>query len=358
LQEIDALIDYELPEPTSATRSGSPDSLMSWQTLGARGRAFVSGGWSSKSIGTFHKISVAMQSIRIYAGLNSAQNDAERARLVLDEMIRSKAFERKVVIIATPTGTGWIDEAAVDPFEIMFRGNTAIVSMQYSYLLSPLTLAVEPNVAPASARALARAVIGHLSAISEDKRPRIFLFGLSLGSYGSEQALSILDWVNAPISGALWSGPTFENDLWKSRTRTRNPGSLVWRPKIGAGETVRFATQKTKEDLAGNAWSKTRIVYLQYPSDPITFFEPAVAFRPSDWMTTNRAPDVSSTIRWYPIVSFFQLAADMMYSSNVPAGFGHLIAAEHYIDSWVALTDPPEWNDQDTKRLKAAFSPN
>jgi uncharacterized membrane protein len=39
----------------------------------------------------------------------------------------------------------------------------------------------------------------------------------------------------------------------------------------------------------------------------------------------------------------------------VPEGFGHLFAAEHYIDAWLALTDPVDWQHGDTERLKERF---
>ena len=71
-----------------------------------------------------------------------------------------------------------------------------------------------------------------------------------------------------------------------------------------------------------------RLVFLQYASDPITFFEVTSAFRPPDWMTGERAPDVSENFRWYPLITMLQLAVDMPVSTEVPKGFGHVFAAE------------------------------
>lgn len=135
-------------------------SLIPWRSLGAQGRNFISGGHSAEEIAEITG-APAKEPLRIYAGLNSADEIKERAELVLEEMKRVGAFERKILVVATPTGTGWIDPAAVDPLEIMHGGDTAIVGMQYSYLMSPLALYIEPDLPPESATALVNAVHEH-----------------------------------------------------------------------------------------------------------------------------------------------------------------------------------------------------
>ncbi len=355
LREIDSRIDPELPGPKNSLRSGSVDSLILWESLGAQGRKFVSGGLSVEEISEIHGGKPAKQPIRIYAGLNSAENIEDRAALVLEEMKRVGAFERSILIVATPTGTGWIDAAAVDPLEVMHRGDTALVGMQYSYLMSPLALHVEPDLAPESAKALVNIVHDHWRQLPADTRPKLFLYGLSLGSYGSENALSPLNMIDNPINGALWAGPTFGNPIWQDLTRNRNIDSPAWLPRIGDGRTARFTTQENALNIAGSVWSQMRLVFLQYASDPITFFEITSAFRPSEWMVGERAPDVSDNLRWYPLITMLQIAVDMLVAADVPKGFGHVFAAEHYINAWVALTDPENWQADDTDRLKKMF---
>lgn len=354
LREIDSIIDPELPVPKDARRSGSSASLIPWRSLGAQGRNFISGGYSAEEISEITG-APAKEPLRIYAGLNSAKEIKERAELVLEEMKRVKAFERKILVVATPTGTGWIDPAAVDPLEIMHGGDTAIVSMQYSYLMSPLALYIEPDLPPESANALVKAVHEHWRKLPPITRPKLYLQGLSLGSYGSEHALSPLSMIDNPINGALWSGPTFGNPIWQYLTRTRNPDSPAWLPLISDGRTVRFTTQENALDIPGSSWSQMRIIFLQYASDPITFFEPASAFRPPEWMADERAFDVLESLRWYPLVTMLQMAVDMIVSDNVPQGFGHVFAAEHYINAWVTLTDPMDWGIEDTISLKELF---
>jgi len=354
-REVDALIDPDLPIPEDSMRPGSADSLIAWQSLGARGRQFIAGGMSVEEIARIHPQQSAQKPIRIYAGLNSARTNQERAQLVFEEMKRVGAFERSVLVIVTPTGTGWIDPAAVDPLEIMHRGDTAIVGMQYSYLMSPLALLVEPDQAPESAKALVNIVYEHWRKLEPLTRPKLYLHGLSLGSYGSENSISPITMIDDPISGALWSGPTFGNPLWKDLTTGRNSDSPAWLPRIGDGRTVRFTTQVNELDIPGSSWSRTRLIFLQYPSDPITFFEVAAAFRPPEWMVGERAPDVLPSFTWYPLITMLQLVIDMLVGAEVPKGFGHVFAAEHYIDAWVELTEPQAWQAEDTDRLKQIF---
>jgi uncharacterized membrane protein len=354
-REIDSRIDSDLPVPTDSLRSGSASSLIPWETLGAQGRNFIAGGRSAEEISDFNGSKPAKKPIRVYAGLNSGENIKARARLVLEEMKRVGAFERSYLVVVTPTGTGWIDSAAVDPFEIMHHGDTAIAGMQYSYLMSPLALLVEPDLAPESATALIDTVHNYWRKIPPDSRPKLYLQGLSLGSYGSEKALSLLKMIDNPISGILWSGPTFGNPIWKKLTQNRNSGSPAWLPRIDDSRSARFTTQQNALDIVGSEWSRMRLVYLQYASDPITFFDVASAFRSPEWMADERAPDVLKKLRWYPLITMLQLAVDMLVCTEVPKGFGHVFAAEHYIDAWFALTDPKDWQFEDTERLKDMF---
>ena len=50
----------------------------------------------------------------------------------------------------------------------------------------------------------------------------------------------------------------------------------------------------------GGRWGPMRTVYLQYASDPITFFDYHDLYRQPDWMKPPRGPDVSPQLRWYP----------------------------------------------------------
>ena len=158
-----------------------------------------------------------------------------------------------------------------------------------------------------------------------------------------------------PFDGALWSGPPFSTPEWRAATDQRNPGTPEWLPRFGDGSVIRFTNQENALDIPGAAWGPMRIVYLQYASDPITFFRPDSLWRKPDWMNPPVGPDVSPELRWYPVVTFLQLLLDMAVGLAVPIGHGHYFAPEHYIDGWVAVTAPEGWTPEEVARLKEHF---
>jgi uncharacterized membrane protein len=352
---LDALIEPDVAPPSDPNATGGPDSLIAWEKLGRAGREFVATGPTGEDIAAFLGRE-AMTSLRVYVGLNSAEDVESRAELALREMIRAGAFEREVLVVVVPTGTGWMDPEAMDTLEYLHAGDTAIVAMQYSYLTSWISLLVEPGFGVEAGRALFREVYGYWSKLPRDERPRLYLHGLSLGAFSSEQSVRLHEILSDPIHGAVWSGPPFSSPIWRAATEDREPGSPAWLPRFGDGSVVRFSNQKNALDIPGAEWGPLRIVYLQYASDPITFFRPDSLYRRPAWMDEPRGPDVSPELRWYPGVTFLQLLLDMAIGLVVPMGYGHLFAPEHYIDAWEAVTEPEGWTPEEIDRLKAHFA--
>lgn len=355
-QTLDLLIDDGVEPPVLDIVAGGKGSLIDWGKLGRQGRRFISNGPSQAAISDFSGTQ-AKQPIRVYVGLNSAPSDEQRAQLALDELIRVGAFERKLLVIATPTGTGWVDAAATDTVEYLHHGDTAIVSMQYSYLESYLSLLTQPGFARDSARALFNAVYGHWTQLPKETRPELYLYGLSLGSHGSEQSGDLLTIFTDPIQGALWAGPPFANALWRNVVEGRNKGTPAWLPTFRDGSIVRFMNGKKVAEIPGEKWGPLRIVYLQHASDPIVFFDIEAMFKEPAWMKGAHGPDVSPALKWFPIVTFVQLLLDMPAASTVPPlGYGHNYSASGYINGWLEVTSPQGWGEADIERLKAELS--
>ena len=79
---------------------------------------------------------------------------------------------------------------------------------------------------------------------------------------------------------------------------------------MGDGRLIRFASHF--RDAGGpGGWGDMRLVFLQYSSDPIVFYEPASLWRAPAWMREPPAPDVSPDLRFTPLVTQFQLVVDM-----------------------------------------------
>lgn len=355
-QKRDALFEPQTAKPTSPMKTGSAESLLRWAELGRTGRAFIARGPTARDIGDFtHR--PALEPIRVYVGLRSAETAAARAKLALEEMKRVKAFERSAIIVVTPTGTGWVDPSAMNSIEYLLGGDVASVAMQYSYLNSPLSLMVQPEYGAEAARALFRQVYRYWTALPKDKRPKLYLHGLSLGSMNSEISADLFEMIGDPVNGALWSGPPFENAIWRQVTDDRNPGSPAWLPQFRDGSVVRFANQNGFTVPPQTPWGPMRIVYLQYASDAITFFDYRDFYREPAWMKAPRGPDVSPLLRWYPVVTMFQLALDMGVAASTPMGYGHVYAPAHYIDAWIAVANIQNWSAADIERLKQHLWP-
>ena len=353
-QRFDALIEPDVEKPADPGRTGSLASLVSWQSLGRAGRQFVGSTPTASDIAALAGGEAAAP-VRVYVGLNSAETVEERARLALAEMQRVGAFDRSVLVLATPTGTGWIDTAAIEPLEVLHRGDVATVGLQYSYLTSWLSLLFEPAYGSDSARALFRVVYDHWTELPRDDRPRLYLYGLSLGALNSDLSADLYDVLGDPFHGARWGGAPFSASTWRSATDGRTPGSPAWLPRFRDGSTIRFANQHGLADR-DRPWGPLRIVFLQYASDPVTFFRPDALWRAPPWMDGARGPDVSGSLRWFPIVTLLQLALDMTLATTTPMGFGHVYAPEHHVDPWVEVTRPAGWSGEELDRLKARLA--
>jgi uncharacterized membrane protein len=345
------LLPAELSAPVDPLEAGSNKSLISWASLGAQGRERVVAAPSKNEISAL-TASDAMEPLRVYVGLNSAETADQRAALALAELMRVGAFDRSVLVIATPTGTGWVDPAGMAPLEILHRGDVASVSVQYSYLPSWLSLLVEPDYGADTARAVFHAVYGYWRSLPKERRPRLYLFGLSLGARNSDLSADFFDIIADPFQGALWAGPPWDSVTWRKVTETRAAGSPVWLPLFRDESLFRFTGQHNALNEAKTSWGPMRMVYLQYPSDPIVFFEMTSLWRPPGWMEQPRGPDVSPEIRWMPVVTFVQQICDMMTATTTPRGVGHVYAAAHYLDGWIAVTEPQGWNEQSLARLR------
>jgi uncharacterized membrane protein len=353
-QRLDQVFEPDTAEPTNPLKSGSAASLVRWNELGRQGRSFVATGPSSSDIAAFTG-KPAMEPLRVYAGLNAAETPEARAQIALEELIRVGGFERSTLLVVMPTGTGWIDPEGIDPVEYLHHGDIASVAIQYSYLASWLSLLAEPDYGAEASRALFRAVYGHWTRLPKDHRPKLYLYGLSLGALSSEQAAELFEVIGDPYQGALWSGPPFPSRIWRQMTAGRNPDSPAWLPRFRDGSYVRFTSQRNALPEAGDHWGPMRIVYLQYASDPITFYDAHSFYRQPDWMQAPRGPDVSPDFQWYPVVTFLQLTLDLAMATTTPMGLGHVYAGEHYVEPWIAVTNVTDWSEADIARLKEKY---
>ena len=345
-RQVDTLIPITLDIPQNPLSTWSKDSLIAWNTLWSKWRDFVSWVTTREELEVFFENEDIREPLRVYAGLNSAEIIEERAQLLLDEMIRVDTFSRSYLILVTPTWTGWIDPKSITPLELLLKGDVATVWVQYSYLPSWLTLLSDYEAGEESARKVFEVIYSYWSSLPSDNRPELYLHGLSLGSRYSENSSDIWDIIADPYNWALWVGPTFNNELWNRFIRQRNHESSYFSPTYWDDSLVRFFTQfGTNADMSKDWWI-FRILYFQYPSDAVSFFDTQSFWRAPEWMNYELPPDVSPELRFIPVVTFFQLLTDNFTATSTREWHGHTYAAKDYLTAWYQLLEPDDIDEE------------
>lgn len=339
------------PPPEDPRMTGSVESLIDWAAMGKYGREFITNGPDAEDIADFTG-RPALDPIRVYVGRANGDTPRERAELALAELIRQGAFEREILIVASPTGTGWIDPGMQDPVEHMHDGDIATVVAQYSYLQSPLALILETSTGLEQATALQDVVHGYWRTLPKNARPRFYVNGLSLGAWSSMHATNMFRLLDDPIDGAYWVGPPFSSNFWNYVQNQRNEGTPWVLPTIGDGSLIRYASHTADGSEEASDWGQMRIMFLQYSSDPVVFYDPYSLWRAPPWMNDPPAADVSDNLIFMPIVTQFQLALDLALSFGAPPGYGHAYYSQDYIAPWVQVTAPEGWSPENTDRLK------
>lgn len=326
-----------LLEPSTALRSAGPGSPVSWDGLGRHGRAFIGGGPTAEDIGEVTGVA-AMDPVRVYVGVGNADTLAERARIAVEELERTGGFERSVLVVATPTGSGWLEAQAVDSLEYLHGGDTAIVSIQYSFLPSWASFLFDAELPVDASRALFDAVRSKWETLPPQQRPTLAVYGLSLGATGMQAALGSLDDIRDKTDAALFVGPPNSSQPWRDLQAARDPGSPEWQPVLREGAEVRWLSKPGDFARLPGRWDQPRVAYLQHATDAVTWMDPRVIWQRPEWLSgpaseRGRGADVSDAMLWFPGVTYLHLVADMIMGVAVPAGHGHNFG-DVIVDGW------------------------
>lgn len=331
-------------DPATLTRptvSGSGQSLVPWDTLGREGRRHVLSrvptatpasrpGLSTLgpttptpdlSIETVMGRPAAAEPVQVYVGLDSAPTARARVDLALAEMEQLGAFDRSLLVLVSPTGTGYVNYVALAALQYLTLGDVATVTMQYSKRPSPLSLA-KVKVAREQNRRLWMRVLVRLREIPEHRRPRVVVFGKSLGAHTSQDVF--LDWGTLGpsalgIDRALWVG-TPHTSGWMHEVT--DPDRLEVDP-----DTVTVVNDYLElVDLGPERRATLRYVLVNHDNDGVTKISPDMTLTRPAWLgpgarTPRPVPpgtDVPVSprgtppwARWRPVTTFFQTLVDM-----------------------------------------------
>jgi uncharacterized membrane protein len=344
-------------QPQQPERSGSPTSFAQWDTLGFQGRNFVATGPHAADL-TLMNGTPAKEPIRVYVGLNTADDDESRMSVLMSELERTGAFDRKLLVIIPTTGTGWINPIAARALEMMYNGDTALVGSQYSFLPSWISFLGDKEKSMRSGRMMIDAIHERWAQLPANHRPKLVLYGESLGSMAGQGAFGWLpDISRMGFSSVLWVGPPNASPIWSGIIARRDPGTTEVEPRYDNGRTVRFSQGVDANEIHSDTmapWEGTRVLFLQHPSDPIVWWSADLLFNRPDWLKEPPGRDRTASMRWYPIITFWQVAADMTNASSVPGGHGHNYG-DFVLDGWAAVAPPDGWTADDTERIRIAL---
>lgn len=328
-------------QPQVPERSGSPQSRSSWRAVGGQGRVFLGRGPSRADIEAVTGCS-AMEPIRVYAGMpEEGQSLQSAADLVVEELHRTGAFERAVILIATSTGSGWVDEWQVQPLEYLTCGNCATASMQYSFVPSSINFLTDLDVSEEAAVILFETIRRAVDEIPEDRRPALFVCGESLGAYASQHVFSGIVDVLSRTDGALWVGTPAFTPMHAELTAIRHRGSPEVAPVVANGRHVRFVNvpENLWADVYGRElgdWNYPRVVYAQHPSDPVVWWNSELVWHKPDWISEKVDGDVSPHMQYTRGATYIQVLVDMPVAGTAPGGHGHTYH-EELIPLWEAI---------------------
>jgi uncharacterized membrane protein len=303
--------------PPSAFVSGSYESLVPFDTLSRAGRRFV---WSTCLDDVIEEIMgdpAVASPIRAYVGLESAPTEQERVDLTMRELERTGAFDRAWLLVASPTGTGYVNYAAASIIEFLSRGDCATVAMQYSARPSPLSLD-RVKEGRHQARMLLAAIRDRILTIPEAKRPKLVLFGESLGAWTSQDAYKARGTrglVEDGIDYAIWIGtPHFSE--WKERV-LYDAGPDIDRELLGVFNDI---GEWNALDPARR--ERIRYVMITHYDDGVALFGPELLIEAPEWLgpPASRPASVPKGMRWMPTTTFFQVLVDMKNAATVVPG--------------------------------------
>jgi uncharacterized membrane protein len=327
---------------TNPLVSGDPASLVSWDGLGREGRRHVVTyvrpeplkdlplSFLGKEVKDF-TISTVMQEparatpVVIFVGLDNAPTETERVDLALAEMDRTDAWSRSLIMLISPTGTGYVNYVATACAQYMTRGDIATVTLQYSKRPSPLSLG-KVKGAKAQNRLLWLRILERVRLMEPAKRPRVVIFGESLGALTSQSPFAGWGTVGPEALGidrALWIG-TPEGSSWRHEICGPERPDVVRDVFAVVNDYEQFC------EIPEDQRSKVRYVLLSHDNDGVTKFGPGLlAHRPA-WLGDNRphmeeVPErsprgVPASMRWRPVTTFFQSLVDMK-NAQIPGAF-------------------------------------
>jgi uncharacterized membrane protein len=329
--------------PDSPYVSGGPKSMSPFFEVGLQGRRYLTDVVTPELIESTLGERAKAHPIRAFIGVNSQPlYPSGRSEMMLDELERLGAFDRKYLLLVCPTGTGWVDQTMIESAEILTRGDIATACIQYGR--GPSFLEVQKvHLGRTQFRGLLWGVRERLRGTPEEKRPKVLVFGESLGSWSSSDVVmhqGIEGFDHYGIDRALWFG-LVGLAKW-SKTGMRQGSSALVPP----GTVEAFDNFEEYEKLSEEARKKLRAVIVDHDNDPIAQMSFRWAVKRPPWLDgSQRGRNVPEGMQWIPLITFVQIMVDAMNAMRTVPGqfksFGHDYRGDtaHFVHAAYQLAD-------------------
>lgn len=306
--------------PASPMVSGGPGSTVPFSSLSREGRRFVNMALTRREIETVMGEPAVADPIRLFVGLDTTPLLEDRVDTLMDELERTRAFDRSVLCLVSPTGSGYINYVLAEALEYLTRGDCAIATLQYSLLPSSLSL-TRTRLAVDQNRAVMHAISGYLRGMAPESRPRLVAFGESLG------ALTMQDiWAHRTVEA-------MERDFVHASLYVGTPSATrfaqAWRQDPERvdphGRIIEVDAFGDFLDLPEDRRASVRHVLVSHDDDPIPTFGTNLLMRCPRWLgpPEARPPRVPKSTTWSPWTTFVLTAVDLLNAMDVvPGTFG------------------------------------
>lgn len=338
--------NFSVP-PSNEYVSGGPNSISPFGELGLQGRRFVTEVIPPDEIDQTLGESGADHPVRVYIGVESEPLYATgRSELALEEMERLGAFDRKYLLLVSPTGTGWVDHTMVEAAEVLARGDIATVCIQYGK--APSFLEIQGvSLGRAQFRQLLWGVRQRLIGVPDADRPKVMVFGESLGAWSSSDVImhqGISGFDHYGIENALWFGlPGLARWSRTGMREGRNP--LTPEGTVGAFDRFEQYQELPEAERKG-----LRAVVVDHDNDPISQMSLRLAVKRPPWLDGEPRRNVAAGMRWQPVITFIQVLADAMNAMVTVPGeyksFGHDYRGDTLDFVAAAFDLPPHTEEQ------------
>lgn len=303
--------------PTEPTRSTGPGSPLTFSRTGRHGRRFVLDVAGPDEIESVMGRPAVAAPVRVFVGYDSARSAEDRVRLAMEELERTGGFDRSVLIVGSPAGTGWVNNLPFEVADHLTLGDCTGVAIQYHRLPSLIAL---PRLSDGGHhhRLLLEAVAARLARVPRAERPRLLVYGESLGAWAGQNAFlhrGVAGLDELGVERALWSGTPYYSGWAREALGAGIAGDRT-DPK---GLVVEVERPEDLVALGPEGLARVRAVLLSNHNDPIRKLGAHLLVQRPPWFS-DPAGSFPTQTGFLPFVTAAQIIVDTFNATNPTPG--------------------------------------